>query len=60
MDLTNRFYFFELTTTPNVIWMNMAKLDLKAGAPVLTLDPDDINLSGDVTAKLRSAKELPF
>jgi choloylglycine hydrolase len=60
MDLTNRFYFFELTTTPNVIWMNMAKLDLKAGAPVLTLDPDDINLSGDVTAKLRPAKELPF
>ncbi len=40
--------------------MNMSKLDLKAGAPVLTLEPDDINLSGDITAKLRPAKELTF
>lgn len=60
MALANRLYFFELTTTPNVIWMNMAKLNLRAGAPVLTLDSDDISLSGDVTAKLRPAKEIPF
>ena len=40
--------------------MNMSKLDLNAGAPVLTLEPDDINLSGDITAKLRPAKELTF
>ena len=60
IDLTNSRYFFELTATPNVIWINMAKLNLKGGAPVLTLDPDDINLSADVSAKFQPAKKLPF
>lgn len=60
IDLTNRRYFFELTTSPNVIWMNLAKFNFKAGAPVMTLDPDDINLAGDVSAKFRKAKKAPF
>ena len=38
-DLTNRTYFFELTTSPSVIWVRMAGLDLTAGAPTLVLDP---------------------
>jgi penicillin V acylase-like amidase (Ntn superfamily) len=60
IDLTNRRYFFELTTSPNVIWMDMAGFDLRAGAPVMLLDPDDIDLAGNVSAKFRKARKVPF
>jgi len=48
-DLTNRCYYFELTTAPNVIWTELDKLDFKPGAPVMTLDPGDIGLTGEVS-----------
>jgi choloylglycine hydrolase len=54
-DDTNRRYFFELTTAPNVIWVDLKKVDLRPGAPVRTLHPDNIGLSGDVTARFRNA-----
>ena len=59
MDLGKRWYFFELTTSPNVIWADLMKFDLKAGAPVMELDPDDIALAGNVTAKFKKTK-APF
>ncbi len=49
-DPTNKFYFFELTTSPNVIWTDMSKLDFSLGAPVRTLDPHNMNLNGEVSA----------
>ena len=52
-DLTNRCYYFELTTAPNVIWTELDKLDLQPGAPVRTLDPDDIDLAGEVSGAFR-------
>jgi choloylglycine hydrolase len=60
IDLTNRRYFFELTTAPNVIWMSLDRFNLARGAPVMVLDPDNINLSGDVTSKFRKATKAPF
>lgn len=54
-DLTNRRYFFELSTAPNVIWTDLEALDFSAGAPTLALDPDDIALAGDVSAAYRQA-----
>ena len=41
-DATNRVYFFELTTSPNVIWTDLSKLNFNADAPVRTLNPDNI------------------
>lgn len=58
-DLSNTRYYFELTTAPNVIWTDLPKLNLSEGAPVLTLNPDNIDLSGDVTAKFEPAT-APF
>lgn len=58
-DMTNKRYFFELTTSPNVIWAELGKFDLKRGAPVMALNPDNIKLAGDVSAKFRRAK-APF
>lgn len=39
-DLTNKRYFFELTTSPNVIWVDLTKFNLNQGAPVKALNPD--------------------
>lgn len=54
-DLTHGRYFFELTTSPNVIWTELAELDFGAGAPVVELDPADIALAGDVSARYAPA-----
>jgi choloylglycine hydrolase len=54
MDLTTGKYFFEFTTAPNVIWMDLAKFDLAEGSPILLLDPNNINLVGDVTADFKA------
>lgn len=59
-NLTNLRYYFELTTSPNVIWADLAKFDLAAGAPVRVLNPDNIELSGDVTAEFREVAKTPF
>ena len=56
MNLTDKRYFFELSTAPNLIWADLMRMDLLPGAPTLTLDPDDIALSGDVTDKFKAAK----
>jgi penicillin V acylase-like amidase (Ntn superfamily) len=59
-NLTDKRYYFELTTSPNVFWVTLPKLNLAAGAPVLTLRPDNIALSGDVTTKFQSVPRAPF
>jgi penicillin V acylase-like amidase (Ntn superfamily) len=51
-DTTNRRYFFELSTSANLIWVDLDGLNLDAGAPVLALDPYDYSLIGDVTDRL--------
>jgi choloylglycine hydrolase len=60
LNLTDRRYFFELTTSPNVIWADLAKFDLNAGAAIMVLNPDDIALSGDVSAKFQKAESVPI
>lgn len=60
MNLTDKRYFFELATAPNVIWADLRKFDLAPGSPVLVLDPDNIALSGDVTGKFERASKAPF
>jgi len=54
-DDTNTFCFFELTTTPTVIRADPKKFDPRAGAPVLTPHPDTVDLTGDVTARFKTA-----
>jgi len=40
--------------------MDLGRFNLAAGAPVMVLDPDNIDLSGDVSAKFRPAQRVPF
>lgn len=60
INLTGRRYFFELTTSPNVLWADLTKFDLDPGAPLMVLDPDDLALSGDVTTRFQKAAKSPF
>jgi penicillin V acylase-like amidase (Ntn superfamily) len=60
IDLTARRYFFELTTSPNVIWVDMPKLSVAAGSAVLELNPDSVDLSGNVTDKFKKVDKAPF
>ena len=60
INLTNKRYYFELTTSPNVFWADLAKFDLSPGAQVMVLNPDNIDLSGNVSAKFQKAAKAPF
>lgn len=60
INLTDRRYFFELTTAPSVIWADLDAFDLEPGAPVMVLNPDDVDLAGNVTDKFRKAGQAPF
>jgi choloylglycine hydrolase len=60
IDLTDKLYFFELTTSPNVIWADLSKFDLRPGAAVMQLDPNNIAPSGDVTDKFTKVDKAPF
>ena len=58
-DLSNRMYFFELTTSPNVIWIQLDRLNLAEGAPALAVDPYDETLVGDITDRF-VPREMAF
>lgn len=51
MNLTTRRYCFELTTSPNVVWADLNRFDLEPSAPVMALDPDNIEMSGNVSGQ---------
>ncbi len=50
MNLSKQRYYFELTNSPNVIWVDFDKFNLQEGQSVMTLDPDNVDLSGNVTS----------
>jgi len=51
IDVTNKMYYFELTISPNVIWVDMSRLKLEPGSLPLVIDPYDDSLVGDVTER---------
>lgn len=58
-DLTKKRYYFELTNSPNVVWVDLSAMNLEPGQPVRLLNPDDVSLSGNVGASFQQAK-APF
>lgn len=59
-SLSGRRYFFELTTSPNVVWIDLARVDFSPAAPVRALDPDSIELVGDVSQQFTPVHTVPF
>ena len=58
VDLTNLTYYFWSHTSPSLIWADLARIDLRPGAPVRALDPRGTDLAGDVTGRLAPAELL--
>ena len=48
-DLTNRVYYFNMTDSPNVIWVDVNALDFSPSRPVMRLDVNNSALVGDVS-----------
>ena len=58
-DLTNGRYYFEFTQNPTVAWIDLHKLDLSEGAPVMMFDlKADILATGEVSDRFNPAKEI--
>jgi penicillin V acylase-like amidase (Ntn superfamily) len=57
IDLKDKLYFFELSTSPNVIWIDFGAVEL--GDQPLEINPYDTGLIGDVTARMQPQK-VPF
>ncbi len=55
-DLTNKVYYFNSTSAPNIIWIDLNKVDFAEKAPVLKIDPTDIHLEGDVVKQMMPNK----
>ncbi|HEX3947521.1 MAG TPA: linear amide C-N hydrolase [Acidimicrobiales bacterium] len=48
VDVTNRVYYFQAVSSPNLIWVGLDELDLDEGAPILSLDPFQPGMVGEV------------
>jgi choloylglycine hydrolase len=61
IDMTDKVYYFESTINPTIVWIDLNKVNFKAGAPVkelnLVLQPDHI---GDVSTEFVTAKPFTF
>jgi penicillin V acylase-like amidase (Ntn superfamily) len=55
-DVTNKIYFFNSTTTPNIVWIDLNKINFAVGSDVLSIDPSDIRLEGDITKSLMPSR----
>jgi penicillin V acylase-like amidase (Ntn superfamily) len=60
-DLTNKRYYFELTNMPNVVWVDVKKLDLKKGAPIRMFNlASDLEAAGEISGRFKPAKPIEF
>ena len=48
-DVTNKIYYFNSTSAPNIIWVDLNSIKFEEGSPILSIDPTDIKLKGDIT-----------
>lgn len=55
-DLTKKTFYFSTTTTPSIIWLDLNTLDFSEGKPILSIDPDNVNLVGDIQKQLHVDK----
>jgi len=51
-DLTNKIYYFNSTTAPNIIWLDFKNLNFAEGQPVISVDPTQVKLIGEVSKSL--------
>jgi choloylglycine hydrolase len=55
-DSKNKVYYFNASDSPNMVWVNLKKVNFSKGVPIKSLSGEDPTLSGDVTGKFKSVK----
>lgn len=55
-DLSHKVYFFQSTQSANLFWVDLSRVNVAEGAPVVDVDAYDINLSGDISDKLKPSQ----
>lgn len=53
-DLTHKIYYFSWTQAPNIVWVELDHLKFEKGSPVLSLDPTQIELIGEISGHFKS------
>lgn len=56
-DLSNQVYYFTSTNKPNVLWVDLKKLNLKETSSIMQLDPKNSQISGDATKQFKPIKK---
>lgn len=51
-DMTNKLYYFNATSQPNIIWIDFKNINFNEGSPTFKLDPADVSLIGEISKKL--------
>lgn len=52
-DMTNKLYYFNSTSQPNIIWVDFKNINLNEGSPILKLDPADTGLIGEISKNFK-------
>jgi penicillin V acylase-like amidase (Ntn superfamily) len=61
VDLTMPTFYFWSRLSPNMVWVDLSKLDLDSGAPTMMVDPRTTGMAGDISGQLvAQAKGLPY
>lgn len=55
-DLSHKVYFFQSTQSANLFWVDLSRVNVAEGAAVVDVDAYDINLSGDISDKLKPSQ----
>ena len=53
-DLTNKIYLVQSTLSPYAMWVDLNKIDFRAGTPPKSIDVYDTSLAGDVSSHFRT------
>jgi choloylglycine hydrolase len=52
-DLTQKIFYFSSTTAPNIVWIDFKNVNLTKKGKTLMVDPTNIELVGEISAKLK-------
>lgn len=60
INFNDQRYYFELTTSPSVIWVDLKKFNLSTGSSIFAFDPRKTSLSGDISDEFEKIDKAPF
>ncbi len=53
-NLTDRLYYFDIVTNPGLVYVDLGKMDLRAGQPVRKLDTSTLgDAAGEVNSMMK-------